>query len=183
MELGRIVLEKIVGDHNVFVRYVDKDDAEPMRQYINKISKEQTFIMFQGEQITSEEEQEYVVGAVKKLQDGTMVKILLFVDGKVAGIAEVSLGIRTHSHVGELGLSLDSEVRGKGLGRLLLETTIQEAIKELKGLRMIELSVFDMNDIAINLYKSYGFKEVARIPEKIHYKGKYVDDVIMILKI
>jgi len=183
MKLGQIVLEKLVESHKVAVRYMDKDDAEPMREYINKLSKERTFITYQGEQITSEEEQEYVVGVVKKLQDGTMVKILLFVDGKIAGTADVSLGIRTQSHVGGLGLSLDSDVRGKGLGRLLLETTIQEATKELKGLRMIELSVFANNEIAIKLYESCGFKEVGRIPEKISHKGRYVDEIVMYLQI
>ena len=37
---------------------MDKDDAEPMRTYINKLSKEQTFITYQGEEVTVEEERE-----------------------------------------------------------------------------------------------------------------------------
>ena len=162
---------------------MNKDDAEPMRVYINKLSKEQTFITYQGEVVTVDEERDYVVGAIKKIENGEMVKLLLIVDGLVAGIAESGLGVRTHSHVGGLGLSLDSSVRGLGLGRLLLEATINEAKKGLKGIRMIELSVFENNDVAINLYKSCGFKEVARIPEKIFYKGSYVDEVVMILKV
>lgn len=183
MKLGQVVLQKTVQDHAVVIRHMDKDDAEPMRTYINKLSKEQTFITYQGEEVTVEEEREHVEGAMKKMEKGTMVKLLLVVDGSVVGIAESSLGVRTHSHVGGLGLSLDSTVRGQGLGRMLLEATISEAKKELKGLRMIELTVFDMNDIAINLYKSFGFKEVARIPEKIFYKGEYVDEIVMILKV
>lgn len=183
MKLGQIVLEKLVKDCKVVIRHMDKDDAEPMRTYINKLSKEQTFITYQGEEVTVEEEREHVEGAIKKMEKGTMVKLLLVVDGLVAGIAESSLGVRTQSHVGGLGLSVDSSVRGMGLGRLLLEVTIAEAKKELKGLRMIELSVFVNNEIAINLYKSCGFKEVARIPEKIFYKGDYVDEAVMTLKV
>ena len=183
MNLGQIVMEKLLKDRKVIIRHMDKDDAEPMRIYINKLSKEKTFITYQGEQITVEEERDYVVGAIKKIENGEMVKLLLIVDGLVAGIAESSLGIRTHSHVGGLGLSLDSSVRGMGLGRLLLNATISEAKKELKGLRMIELTVFDKNDIAIKLYKSVGFEEVARIPENIFYKGEYVDEVVMCLKV
>ena len=183
MKLGQVITEKLVNGLKVVIRHMDKDDAEPMRVYINKLSKEQTFITYQGEEITVEEERDYVVGAIKKIENGEMVKLLLIVDGLVAGIAESSLGVRTHSHVGGLGLSLDSSVRGQGLGRILLEATINEAKKELKGLRMIELTVFDKNDIAINLYKSVGFEEVARIPEKIFYKGSYVDEIVMILQI
>lgn len=177
------MLTKTVKDRRIVIRHMDKDDAEPMRIYINKLSKEQTFIMLQGEELTAEEEQKYVEETIKKMDDGKKVKLLLIIDDKVSGIAEVTLGIRTHSHVGGFGLSVDASIRGLGLGRLLLDATVSEAKKELKGLRMIELSVFVMNDIAINLYKSYGFVEVARIPEKIFYKGEYVDEIVMILKI
>lgn len=183
MKPGQLVLERMVKDHRVVIRHMDKDDAEPMRIYINKLSKEKTFVTFQGEEVTVEEERDYIVGAIKKIENGEMVKLILIVDGLVAGIAESSLGIRTHSHVGGLGLSLDSSVRGMGLGRMLLEATINEAKKELKSLRMIELTVFDMNEVAVKLYKSVGFKEVARIPEKIFYKGAYVDEIVMILKV
>lgn len=183
MKLGQIVLEKLVNKRKVAIRHMDKDDAEPMREYINKLSKEKTFITFQGEELTIDEEQEHVEATMKKMDKGTYVKLLLFVDGKLAGISEVGLGVRTHSHVGGLGLSLDSAVRGIGLGKLFLETLLDVVKKELKALRMIELSVFVNNEIAINLYKSSGFVEVARIPEKIHYKGEYVDEIIMILKV
>ena len=183
MKLGQVVLEKAVENRKVVIRHMDKDDAEPMREYINKISKEQTYITFQGEELTIDDELEHVEDATKKINKGIYIKLLLFVDGKLAGISEVGLGVRTHSHVGGLGLSLDSSVRGMGLGRLFLETLLDVVKKELKGLRMIELSVFVNNEIAINLYKSCGFAEVARIPEKIFYKGNYVDEIIMILKV
>ncbi len=64
-----------------------------------------------------------------------------------------------------------------------METLLEVVKKELKGLHMIELSVFVNNEIAIKLYKSCGFKEVGRIPEKIRYKGEYVDEIVMILKV
>lgn len=183
MTLGQIVIEKELSGRRVTIRYMNKDDAEPMRRYMNKLSKEQTFITYQGEEITAEEEQKYVEETIKKMENGVIVKLLLLVDDVVVGTTEVGLGTRTHTHVGGLGLSVDFSVRGLGLGRLLLETVIAEAKKELKGLRMIELSVFAINDIAISLYKSYGFQEVGRVPNKIFYKGEYVDEVIMCLQV
>jgi len=181
MKLGQIVIEKEVSGRRVIIRYMNKDDAEPMRRYMNKLSKEQTFITYQGEEISVEEEQRYVEETISKMENGTVVKLLLLVDDIVAGTTEVGLGTRTHTHVGGLGLSVDASVRGLGLGRLLLETVISEAKKELPGLRMIELSVFAINDTAINLYKSCRFTEVGRVPNKIFYKGEYVDEVIMCL--
>lgn len=183
MTLGQIVIEKELSGRGVTIRYMNKDDAEPMRRYMNKLSKEQTFITYQGEEISVEEEQKYVEETMKKMENTTVVKLLLLVDDVVVGTSEVGLGTRTHTHVGGLGLSVDSSVRGLGLGRLLLETVIAAAKKELKGLRLIELSVFAINDIAIGLYKSYGFQEVGRVPNKIFYKGEYVDEIIMCLQV
>ncbi len=183
MKLGQIVIEKIMEGRKVVIRHLDEDDVEPMRHFINKLSKEKTFITFQGEQISLEDEQKYVREIIKKIESSTTVKLVLMVDGQVVGTTEISLGVRTHSHVGGLGLSVDSSVRGMGLGRLLLETVISEAKKELNGLRIIELTVFAINEVAISLYKGCGFREVGRFPEKISYKGNYVDEIIMCLEV
>lgn len=183
MKLGKVVVEKEVSGRRIVIRHMDMNDAERMRRYMNKLSNERTFITYQGEEITAEEEQKYVEETMKKMENGVIVKLLLLVDDIVVGTAEVGLGNRTHTHVGGLGLSVDASVRGLGLGRLLLETVISEAKKELKGLRMIELSVFAINDVAIALYKSCGFQEVGRIPNKIFYKGEYVDEIIMCLAV
>ena len=56
--------EKIVTKFNledgreIVFRYPQKEDAEAMARYINTLSKERTFISFQGEQITLEFEVE-----------------------------------------------------------------------------------------------------------------------------
>lgn len=183
MKPGQIVLHKDVGKDNVVIRYTTKDDVSDLWEYINEISKEKTFITFQGEEITMEEEQKHVDDVLGKMEKGTGVKLLLYVNNKLCGVSEINLGIRTHSHVGLLGLSVSSHVRGKGLGRLLLATTIDEAKKQLQGLHMIELTVFANNPVAIKLYTSVGFQEGGRIPEKIQYKGELVDEIVMYLKV
>jgi len=45
--------------------------------------------------------------------------------------------------------------------------------------KIILLSVFSTNNIAINLYKKFGFKKVAKIPKQFQYKGKLVDEIVM----
>lgn len=39
------------GNH-ILIRYPSKEDAQAMTDYINKLSKEQTYISFQGEEIS-----------------------------------------------------------------------------------------------------------------------------------
>jgi ribosomal protein S18 acetylase RimI-like enzyme len=63
-----------------------------------------------------------------------------------------------------------------------MKTTLELAKKKLRP-KIIELSVFENNEIAQNLYKKFGFKRVAKIPKQIQYKGKLINKIIMILEI
>ncbi len=171
------------GVGRVVVRYVGIGDAPIMLDYINELSREKTYITFQGEQQTLEDEQKHVDKAVQDMQAVKKVMLLMLVNDKLVGIGEINQYARVNSHVGGLGLSLAAEARGKQLGRLLIDLVIHEAQRYLVGLRSIELTCFANNEIAQNLYKKVGFVEVARIPEKIVYKGEYVDEIIMHKKI
>jgi len=69
-------------------------------------------------------------------------------------------------------------VGGLDFGKEILKL----AKKELKPKpKIIRLSVFSTNKPAISLYKKIGFKIVAKIPKQISYKGKFIDEVIMLL--
>lgn len=61
------------------------------------------------------------------------------------------------------------EEQNQGIGALLLKKTIDE-IKGKKKFRSIVLNVKVDNDIAINLYKKFGFEIVKRI-EGYYYSG------------
>jgi ribosomal protein S18 acetylase RimI-like enzyme len=56
-----------------------------------------------------------------------------------------------------LGIALQPQVRGKGIGTLLIEEILKEA-KRL-GIKKISLSV-DPNNPALRLYERYGFKKI-----------------------
>lgn len=170
------------GTDLVVVRYMAENDVEQLREYINRLSSEQTFITLQGEQISLDEEKKYIEESIKKVADKTAIKLVLEVNGRICGTADVTRGQRTHQHVGYVGLSIDASVRGKKLGRLLFESLIAEAQRTLEGLRVLQLSVFQDNVIAQNLYMSVGFVSVAVLPGTIRYKGEYVDEVLMVKK-
>ena len=54
------------------------------------------------------------------------------------------------------------------------------AKKNLPGLKVFWLDVFENNKPAIALYKKMGFKIVGKIPKQIQYKGKLIGEYIMI---
>lgn len=85
-------------------------------------------------------------------------------------------------HRCRLGMGLDKEYRGQGLGAML----INEAIKWLKAetaIDWIDLYTFSHNYAAIKLYKKCGFIEVGSISDRFRVDGISITDLQMTLKI
>ncbi|MCL5438378.1 MAG: GNAT family N-acetyltransferase [Patescibacteria group bacterium] len=184
MKQGRVVFEGTTKKENkIVIRYVTRYDAPEMRRLINEISKEKSFIRFQGEEISVEEEEKYLKEELNKVEKGTAVKLHAFFEDKLIGVADIHLRDKVENHEGTFGIIVAKEFRGEGIGRLLMEFALKEAEKELLGLRIITLGVFGGNDLAEKMYKSFGFKEYGRLPEGILRRGKYIDHVFMYKKI
>ena len=71
-------------------------------------------------------------------------------------------------HSGRLGMGIAPAFRGRGIGRRLLEATVDGAREA--GLSRIELEVFSSNANAIRLYEGYGFAH-----EGVHRRGRIID--------
>ena len=84
---------------------------------------------------------------------------------KVIGFAILSVSIE-ESHL--LNIGLTASKRGQGLGKELLEKIIMAA--EVMGSKKIFLEVRISNVIAIDLYKTSGFKEIGL--RKNYYRTK-----------
>ena len=77
-------------------------------------------------------------------------------DGNVVGWCDIALKPQpAFAHSGILGMGVVSGYRGQGIGRALLEATLQAA--KAKGIRRIELTVRVDNEAAKQLYESCGF--------------------------
>ncbi|GAT64250.1 GNAT family N-acetyltransferase [Paludibacter jiangxiensis] len=74
-------------------------------------------------------------------------------------------------HVGVLGMGVISEYRGKGLGTLLLQKTIEHA-RNINHLEKVELDVFESNSSAIARYRKFGFEVEGK-----RENGRKLDDV------
>jgi len=96
--------------------------------------------------------------------------------GKVVGWCDAMPGDAGRAHIGCLGMGILRDYRGQGIGKRLLQATIDAVW--LRGLEKIELSVYSSNEPAIALYRSLGFVE-----EGIKKRGRLVegiyDDVLL----
>jgi ribosomal protein S18 acetylase RimI-like enzyme len=79
-------------------------------------------------------------------------------DGQAVGIALIA---RRGWTVRLAAMALVPEARGAGLGRWLLERTIEEA--QVRGQRAMVLEVIEQNEPALRLYRTSGFRAMRRL--------------------
>lgn len=164
------------------IRYPKRTDLHELWRYINEISKEQTFISLQGEEISLEEERVFLNRELRKIKENKGLLLIVETNKKIIGVSHINRGVRISSHIGTFGISIAKDFRGKGIGKKLIKTIIAES-KKLAGIKIIELECFASNDAACKLYKSCGFKEYGRLPGGLSHKGSYVDDILMYYEI
>lgn len=176
MEQGSIVYTgETKKGKTILIRYIQQGDAEQMTEYINTLSQEKTFIRFQGEKVTLEEEQRYLDDQLKRLEMKKTVHLLVICNDKLIGISGIDMCDRIEKHVGVFGISLAKDFRGEGIGKLLVETVLKEAEKNIPELELVTLGVFANNPLAISLYEKLGFVQFGSLPKGVMHKGEYVD--------
>ena len=74
-----------------------------------------------------------------------------------------------------LRIAVDPAVRGRGLGRKLLEAVTETAGED--GIQTIFLEVRESNRAAVNLYRSAGFREIGR--RRGYYHNPPEDAILM----
>lgn len=184
MKLGSIVFEgKTKKGRLLLIRLPTRDDIPALRDYINKISKEQTFITLQGERLSLREEKKQMNAKLKKIIKNKAVMLIVFYGNKIIGTGDVTMQERTSSHVGVFGITIAKNFRDEGIGRLLMKSVLREAKKNIKQLKIVTLGIFEGNSVALEMYKKFGFIISGRMPEGIKYKNKFIDHIFMYKKI
>ena len=78
-----------------------------------------------------------------------------------------------------LGIMLGNpEYQRKGYGKEAINLILDYGFSFL-NLYSISLTVFEYNEVAYNLYKKIGFKEVGRMRKRVEIMGKRYDEIIM----
>lgn len=128
---GKIIFKgNSKGGKDIMIRYPIKKDAQLMWEYINTISKERTFISYQGEEISFEEEKKFLNLQLDKINKNLAVLLLVICDEKVVGISGIEMKSRIERHIGVFGISIAKEFRGEGIGSSLMQHVLDEAEKK-----------------------------------------------------
>ncbi len=89
--------------------------------------------------------------------------------------------LSTMLHRTSLGIGIESNYRGKGLGKKLMSFAITWA-REQKFI-WLDLYVHAQNYKAMNLYKKLGFNEIGTTKDSFRVNGVSIDDTHMTLKL
>jgi len=177
---------KIFKGKKIKIKKLAKNDLKSVKEFVdfvNSLVKEEAQILF-NKKISLKEEKKWIKDENNDIKRKKIVVLLAKDENKIVGITDIKLERGRRNHIGQFGISIRNGYRGLGLGKYLMKEILKLAKKELKPKpKFIRLSVFSTNKIAQILYKKFGFKQVARIPQQLQYKGKLVDEIVMIKKL
>ena len=181
---GKIIFKGLSDKENeIIIRYSTKDDAQAMCDYINTLSKEQTFVRFQGEKVSLRHETKYLKSQLKRIIKKQTVQLLVFCNNRLIGVSSIDMKDKTESHEGVFGISIAKEYRGEGIGKKFMQLVLEEAEKNIPQLRIVTLGVFGDNPLAKSMYEKFGFQEYGRLPEGSKRRDQFVDHIYMYKKI
>lgn len=162
------------------IRRAEANDAQGLVRLANEIGSEESGWLLTTDGWRSVADERRYLRAVRRHPDAA---VFVVEDGGVL-VGRLSLARDTHPasrHVADLGLMIASSHRRRGLGRALLEQSVDWS--HGAGVTKLELHVFPWNTPAIALYESFGFEREGL--RKGHYlrSGEPVDAVLMALRL
>ena len=109
---------------------------------------------------------------LSELRNDVACYLVLTVDDRIVGYGGMWF-IVDEAHVTNIAIA--KAHRGRGLGKLLMETMLQFAADS--GMAFMTLEVRRSNEVAQNLYRSHGFVDVGY--RKRYYEDNHEDALIM----
>jgi RimJ/RimL family protein N-acetyltransferase len=176
---GKIVKERQIKGDKIIIRYLKWEDVKKLQSFVNRLSREDTYVMLSGEKVTLFDEISYVSQSLFQIENYNKIHLVVIHKNKIVGNAEIRPNEKRKSHVGTVTIAIDQRIRGKGIGTLLLQCLIDEARNT--NLKIITLSTMGNNLVGRAVYTKIGFTECGVIPKAFLYKGQYVDEIFYYL--
>ena len=151
-----VVLE---GGVELLVRNAVASDARALRETTQLTHAETDYLLSYPDEQSSDDEQE-----ARSERSSNEVELVAIIDGRIVGSAGVSVvrSRRKVAHRARFGISILKEYWGMGIGRVLMEASIDCARQA--GYTQLELEVVADNERAVSLYRRAGFEEYGRNP-------------------
>ena len=171
---------KLKTGENISIRHVKESDIDGIWNNFNEVVNEGTYlpVLFP---VRSEFEKQSWYKNIKKEKEICIVAIhpKLKNPHNILGQCEISnLEWDAATHVGKLGIIIQTNFRDLGIGFNLIDEAIRES-KKLNNKEKIILSTFSENTRALYLYKKIGFKTVGIRKKQFYMGSKYYDEILL----
>ena len=169
MRYAKAVL--LTGGVELLVRNAVASDARALRETMQRTHAETDYLLSYPDEQSGDDEQE-ARSLVETERSDNEVELVAVVDGKIVGSAGITaVGSRRKvAHRARFGISVLQEYWGLGIGRVLMEASIDCARQA--GYTQLELEVVADNERAVSLYRRAAFEEYGRNPPRLPVRGR-----------
>ncbi|OCI95773.1 acetyltransferase [Rhizobium sp. AC27/96] len=152
---------------------IASEHIEGFHKALDTVAREREYLTML-EAFPLEETRAFVLGMIAKGNP----QFVALAGSDVVGWCDISRhAFPSHAHAGHLGMGIIPAYRGQGLGRRLIQTTLQAARNT--GMERVELSVHADNIRAIALYEKVGFVREGLARRSVRIDGRYKDAIHM----
>ena len=161
MRYAKTVL--LAGGQELLARNAVASDARALRDTMRRAHAQTDYLLSYPDEQSVDDEQE-ARSLEETERSGNEVELVAIIDGRIVGSAGVSAvrSRRKLAHRARFGISILKEYWGMGIGRVLMEASIDCARQA--GYTQLELEVVADNQRALSLYRRAGFEEYGRNP-------------------
>lgn len=147
----------------LLVRNAVASDARALRETTQRTHAQTDYLLSYPDEQSVDDEQE-ARSLEETERSGNEVELVAIIDGRIVGSAGVSAvrSRRKVAHRARFGISILKECWGMGIGRMLMDASIDCARQA--GYTQLELEVVADNERAVSLYRCAGFEEYGRNP-------------------
>ncbi|WP_267550226.1 GNAT family N-acetyltransferase [Rhizobium rhizogenes] len=150
---------------------IASEHIEGFHKALDTVARERQYLTML-EAFPLEETRAFVLGMIAKGNP----QFVALAGSDVVGWCDISRHtFPSHAHAGHLGMGIIPAYRDKGLGRRLIETTLQAARNT--GMERVEPSVHADNTRAIALYEKVGFVREGLARKAVRIDGRYKDAI------
>jgi L-amino acid N-acyltransferase YncA len=162
----------------MIIRKAQRSDVPAMREIFNEVLRNSNSI-YREEEVTLEERYEWFD---EKIENGFPI-FGAYEGDKLVGYAGYGSwrAAQGYRKTVELTIYVESLVRGKGTGKALMRTIIDQAKED--GFHIMLGAIDSANISSIDFHRKFGFVETARMPEVALKNGQWLDLVFMQLQL
>ena len=163
----------------MLVRPARASDAPSVLELHRSVLAEERYFITRGDEFSTTLEQQ-----VRQLLDfgksPNSLWLLGLLKGRVVGFVTIRGGaLKRMRHVGRLEIMVSPDVRGQGIGRVLMERALAWSQSNAM-LCKLSLAVFADNERAVAMYKGFGFEQEGYRSREYRFEdGSFSDDVLM----